>query len=223
MFTDRTTCLKFNDFISDPIPLKNGTTQGDPSSMLYFGFYNAPLIKTTKSEDELSLGFVDDSMMLVMGDSLEICHVKLKDMMERPGGGFEWSLMHNSPFELSKTVLMNFPRSYRDPIPSDLRLDKPNEDGTVTSSLTKTVASYKYLGIIFDPGLHWTLHQAKVLATTTFWSSQIWRLQNQLLAFPHQTQSSYIIPLLSPDSHTVWRYGIPTFTDQRVQTKPEAP
>ena len=36
------------------------------------------------------------------------CHVKLKDMMERPGGGFDWSYMHNSPFELSKMALMNF-------------------------------------------------------------------------------------------------------------------
>jgi hypothetical protein len=72
MLTDRTTRLKFDDFISDPIPLKNGTTQGDPSSMLYFSFYNVPLIKTAKSEDELSPGFVD-SMMLVTGDSLEIC------------------------------------------------------------------------------------------------------------------------------------------------------
>jgi len=113
--------------------------------------------------------------MLAMGDSLDICHVKLKDMMEQPGG-FEWSLMHNSPFELSKTVLMNFPRSYRDPIPSDLQLDKPNEDDMVTSSLTKPVASYKYLGVIFNSRLCWTLHQAKVLTTATCWASQIWWL-----------------------------------------------
>jgi hypothetical protein len=106
MLTDRTTRLKFDDFISDPIPLKNGTTQGDPSSMLFYSFYNAPLIETAKSDDELSPGFVDDSMMLATGDSLDICHAKLKDMMERPGGGFEWSLTHNSPFELSKTALI---------------------------------------------------------------------------------------------------------------------
>jgi hypothetical protein len=151
--TGRTTRLKFDDFVSDPIQLDNGTTQGDPSSMSHFGFYNAPLIETASSEDELSPGFVDDSMMLTIGDSLEQCHVKLKDMMERPGGGFEWSLMHNSPFELSKMALMNFPRSYRDVIPGPLSLDKPNGDGSATTSLTHPVTSYKYLGVIFDPKL----------------------------------------------------------------------
>jgi len=97
-------------------------------------------------------------------------------MMERPGGGFDWSSLHNSPFELSKTALMNFPRSYRDTIPGDLSLEKPNSDGTVSTSLTKVVMLYKYLGVIFDLGLKWTLHQAKVLATATYWFSHVWRL-----------------------------------------------
>jgi hypothetical protein len=66
--------------------------------MLYFSFYNAPLIKTASSSDELSPGFVDDSMMLATGDSLMQCHTKLKDMMECAGGRFEWSITHNSPF-----------------------------------------------------------------------------------------------------------------------------
>ena len=78
--------------------------------MLYHLFYIALLISTVMSDDELSPGFVDDSMMLAIGNSLRQCHEKLKDMMERLGGGFEWSYTHNSPFELSKTVLMNFPR-----------------------------------------------------------------------------------------------------------------
>jgi hypothetical protein len=161
--TGRTTRLKFDDYVSEPMPLINGTTQGDPSSMLYFGFYNAPLIETATTNDELSPGFVDDSIMLAVGDTLDQCHTKLKDMMERPGGGFDWSFTHNSPFELSKTALMNFPRSYRDPIPGSLSLDKPNGDGTFTPSLTHPVTSYKYLGVIFDPKLHWSLQQAKAL------------------------------------------------------------
>jgi hypothetical protein len=156
--------------------LDNGTTQGDPSSMLYYSFYNAPLIETATSEDELSPGFVDDSMMLAIGSTLAQCHAKLKDMMERPGGGFEWSFTHNSPFELSKTALMNFPRSYRDTIPGSLSLDKPNPNGTTTNSLTAPVISYKYLGVIFDPNLHWTLQHTKAVTVASFWASRIWRL-----------------------------------------------
>jgi Reverse transcriptase (RNA-dependent DNA polymerase) len=108
--TGWTTHLKFDDFTSNPIPLTNGTTQGDSSAMDYYSFYNAPLIETAVSEDKLSPGFIDDSMMLTTGDSLNQSHTKLKDMMEWAGGGFEWSHMHNSPFKWSQTALMNFPQ-----------------------------------------------------------------------------------------------------------------
>ena len=174
--SNRTTRLKFDDYLSEPIPLLNGTTQGDPSSMTYYGFYDAPLMETATTDDELSPGFVDDSMVLAIGDTLEECHAKLKDMMERPNGGFAWSLTHNSPFELSKTALMNFPRSFRDPIPGPLSLNRHNSDGSITTSQTHPVASYKYLGVLFDPKLRWTLHQKKALATATYWASQIGRL-----------------------------------------------
>jgi hypothetical protein len=133
--------LRFDNYILDPIPLENGTTQGDPLSMLYYSFYNAPLLETAKDHDELSPGFVDNSMMLAIGNNLAECHEKLKDMMERPGGGFEWSCTHNSPFEISKIVLMNFPRSHRDSLPGDLILDRPNSDGSVSTSSTKAVDS----------------------------------------------------------------------------------
>jgi hypothetical protein len=176
VLTDHYTRFRFDDYISERIPIKNGTTQGDPQSMLYYAFYNAPLIEIAHGLFELSPGFVDDSMMLAITNSLSGCHTMLKDMMERSGGGFDWSHTHNSPYELSKVRLMNFPRSFRDAIPTDLVLHKPNPDGSVTASPIKTITSYKYLGVIFDSKLHWTLHQAKVLANTSFWSSQVWRL-----------------------------------------------
>ena len=158
------------------MPLDNGTTQGDPSSMLYYSFHNAPLIKIASTDNKLFPGFVDDSMILAIGNAIGQCHGKLKDMMERPGGRFEWSYSHNLPFELSKTVLMNFPRSYRDLIRGGLILDNPNEDGTVSSTVTLPVTSYEYFGVIFDPKLCWTLQHAKALATATFWSAKLWRV-----------------------------------------------
>jgi hypothetical protein len=33
-------------------------------------------------DNKLSPGFIDDSMVLAIGDSLAQCHEKLKDMME---------------------------------------------------------------------------------------------------------------------------------------------
>ena len=82
-------------------------------------------------------------MMLAIGDTMEQCHVKLKDMMEHPGGGFNWSYLHNSPFELSKTVLMNFPRTHKDAHPEGLSLDQPNDDSTISTSISLPVGSYK--------------------------------------------------------------------------------
>ena len=84
--------------------------------------------------------------------------------------------MHNSLFKLTKTALMNFPRSYRDPIPGNLSLDKPNPDGSTTNSLTAPVVSYKYLRIIFGPKLCWSLQHMKALTAASFWASRIWRL-----------------------------------------------
>ena len=172
--TGRTTQHKFDDHILEVLQLNNGTTQEDLSSMLYYSFYNAPLIEVASSEDELSPGFVNNTMILVIGNTIAQCHTKLKDMMERPGGCFEWSYTHNSPFKLTKTALMNFPRSHRDLIPGNLSLNKPNLDGSTSNSLMAPVVSYKYLGIIFDPKLHWLLQQMKALTTASFWASRIW-------------------------------------------------
>ena len=127
-------------------------------------------------DNKLSPGFIDDSMVLAIGDSLAQCHEKLKDMMEWLGGGFSWSLSHNSPFELMKTALMNFSRSFRDSIPGPLSLNKLNPDGSVMMSLTHPVLSYKYLGVIFDPKLWWSLWHKKALAAATFWASHIGHL-----------------------------------------------
>jgi hypothetical protein len=209
--TGRTTRLKFDDYFSDPIPLDNGTTQGDPSSMNYYGFYNAPLIEIAASDDELSPGFVDNSMMLAISDTLEQCHEKLKDMMEHPNGGFDWSLSHNSPFELSKTALMNFPRSFRDPIPGALSLSKPNADRSVLTSLTHPVSLYKYLGVIFDPKLRWSLHQKKALAATSFWASRIGCLSRSASgvssAGTKQLYNTVAVPRFSYGAE-VWYTGI---------------
>ena len=174
--TGRSTHLWFDDFMSDLIPIDNGTTQGDLDSMLLYGPYNAPLIDIAASPDELTSGFVDDSMMLAVGDSLNECHDKLKDMMERPGGSFDWSTMHKSPYEMSKIGLMNFPRTPRDNPPGDLILNKVNPGGSISTSTVSVLSSYKYLSVIFELSLQWKLQQAKAHASATFWTLWIWCL-----------------------------------------------
>ena len=210
--TGRTTCLKFNDHLSEALQLNNGTTQGDLSSMLYYLFYNAPLIEVAASDDELSPGFVDDTMILAIGNTLAQFHTKLKDMIERPGGCFEWSYLHNSPFDLSKTALMNFPRSYRDAIPGNLCLDKPNPDGTTTNSLTAPIALYTVntWGSFSTQNFVGRCNTRRPSPPPPSGRPKFGDLPSQQVESPPQESNSYTIPWLSQGLPTVPRCGTPT-------------
>lgn len=96
--------------------------------------------------------------------------------MELNNGGFDWTIGHNSPFELSKLAMMDFARTPRDIPSGPLHLDRRNPDGTTTSQTVNTVESYKYLGVHFDPKLKWGEHIPKVVASATWWSQQLWRI-----------------------------------------------
>ena len=75
---------------------------------------------------------------------------------------------------------MNFSRTHRDASPEGLSLDQPNNEGTISTSIALPVGSYKYLGVLFDLKLRWSLQHAKVLATATFWLSKLWHVSKQL-------------------------------------------
>lgn len=211
MLTGRKTRLKFDDFISDLMDVLNGTTQGCPLSMILYAFYNAKLIEVAAQHFETSIGFVDDSMVLAIAKSLQEGHEIIRDMMERACGGFSWSTTHNSPFELSKLALMNYPRSYRDIIPPDLVLTRQNLDGTSTRQVVNTVSTYKYLGVVFDSGLRWTAHYQKVIASATWWSFQVARLSRISGGMPpsriRQLYNTVAVPAFTYAAD-VWYTGI---------------
>ncbi|KAF8234869.1 hypothetical protein L208DRAFT_1009994, partial [Tricholoma matsutake] len=211
MLTGHKTCLKFDDFISDLINIINSTTQGCPLSMIFYAFYNAPLIATALHKYELSISFVNNSMFLAIANLLSECHTIIKDMMERPSGGFDWSISHNSPFELSKLALMNFPCSHHDLIPTDLSLSRLNPDTSTTTQVITTVSLYKYLGVIFDPKLCWSAHHEKVIASATWWLFQVSRLSHISGGMPpsrvHQLYNMVAIPAFTYAAD-IWYTGI---------------
>ena len=176
MLSDRQTRLRFDDFLSDPIQILNGTTQGCPLSMLLYAFYNAELIEIACGKNELATGFVDDCAFVAVANSLEETHTILKDMMERPNGGLDWSRGHNSQFEISKLAVMDFPRPHKAELSPPLIIDQTHPDGTTTSSTIALTQTYKYLGVIFDPKLTWRAHITKVIASATRWTQQLWRV-----------------------------------------------
>lgn len=71
MLSKRQTQLHFDDFISKPITINNGTTQGCPLLMLIYAYYNTNLIDIVRGKHKLSTGFVDDCMFMATGDTIE--------------------------------------------------------------------------------------------------------------------------------------------------------
>jgi len=108
MLCGRRTKLRFDDYTSEWFNITNGIGQGDLLSMILYVIYDSNLVEIAKGKRELTLAFVDDTVFLAIGKTFQETHQILDDMLERRGGGFEWSSEHNSRFEPSKFALMDF-------------------------------------------------------------------------------------------------------------------
>lgn len=154
LLSNRKTKIRFDDYESDWFPIRNGIGQGDPLSMILYVIYSSDLADTAKGKKELTLAFVDDTAFIAIGKTFADTHATLVDMMEREGGGYDWSNKHNSRFETSKFALMDFTLSRtKNRPPLTLR------DSTITPT-----ANHKFLGVILDQELRWKTHAAQAIA-----------------------------------------------------------
>ena len=164
MLSNHKTQIRFNDYTSEPININNGTMQGCPLSMILYTYYNADLIDLARGKNELSTGFVDDCMFVAIGDTLKDMHQTLQNMMEHSNSGLEWSWSHNSPFEISKLAVMDFPRPNTTNNSPPLLIQSYDHNGSPTTNTVTKVQVYKYLEVTFDPKLKWGVHIANVIA-----------------------------------------------------------
>ena len=110
-------------------------------------------------------------VLLATGKDLEETHAKLKDMMIRPGGAFDWAENHHSQFELSKLALMDFsPKPHQS---TPLTLTHPSTNSVTTIKPTR---SYKFLGVLFDPKLKWTAQTDQAARSAEAWINLVRRL-----------------------------------------------
>jgi ribonuclease HI len=167
MLKDRTTILRFDNYISEPILLNNGIGQGDPLSMVLYQFYNADLLDIPEGKDESALAYVDDTILTAMASTFQQAHEILADMMTRQGGAIEWTKTHNSQFEYSKLALVNFAH-YSKKVTRSLL--------TLPSITIEPSESTKYLGVILDQGLNWKEQLAYIIGKGTKWTAQISRV-----------------------------------------------
>ena len=114
---NRRTRLKFDDHISDIIDIANGIGQGDLLSVLLYIFYNADILELTDDPlNEDILGYVDDIAVLSIGTDFKETTNKLNKLMTKQDGGLQWSRLHNSRFEVNKSVVLHLARkTARDP------------------------------------------------------------------------------------------------------------
>lgn len=177
LLTDRRTQLKFDDHTSAPIPINNGIGQGDPISMLIYLIYNADLMETPVSEREDAIGYVDDACFIAIGKTFtETTHI-LANMMEREGGGFEWSENHNSNFALDKLAVTHFARTDPSKARSTKRKDQLKApELKLRGTVVKVAKTYKYLGVHIDNQLLWKEQTERAVAKATKWVLMFKRL-----------------------------------------------
>jgi hypothetical protein len=101
MSSNRKTKLKFDGYTLDNISIQNGIGQGDPLSMALYQFYNADLLDIPSNNNEESMAYVDDTLMLAVADSFAEAYAILADMMGREGGVADWSTSHNSRLDVT--------------------------------------------------------------------------------------------------------------------------
>ena len=105
------TTLKFDGFESEAFLLSKGLNQGCPLSGLVFQFYNSDLVDiSVPGNGEDAMAFMDDTLLLVQGESLRVTNERVKQMMTRKGGGLEWSLTHQCNFAIDKFMVMGLTR-----------------------------------------------------------------------------------------------------------------
>ena len=107
----RHTRLKFDDYTLAWFELDNGIRQGNPLSMLLYLYYNSDLLEVPRGWGKLGLGYVDDMAMVAIAKDFREAHRGLRCMMTQAGVAVEWSGAHNSRFEATKSVLVDFTHS----------------------------------------------------------------------------------------------------------------
>ena len=138
--------------------------------MILYILYNADLLELAIAPEEEALGFVDDALVMVEGNTFGDNVDTLTDFMTREGGGFEWSEGHNSTFALDKLAVVHFTRKrVPDPDRRGRTIPLPAPALVLRGKTVRVENSYKYLGIHVDSQLRWTNQTHEAIAKATKW------------------------------------------------------
>jgi len=175
--TGHKTILTFDNYKSKPFKVTNGLDQGDPTSSVFYNFYNADLIEPSRDPNELKSAFVDETMFFVAGNTFQENNTKLINMMTRRGGATEWSKSHNFNFEVDKFALLHLSRKL-EPDPNHPRKQKPitRPPLHLANHTIFPTTSHKFLSVFLDQNLNFKVHANYTLGKGETYAAQLCRL-----------------------------------------------
>ena len=142
-------------------------------------------------QGEAVLLFVDDAAVLIVEKTFTEAHQRLREIMERAGGIFDWACKHNCEFGIEKVQLVDFSRRL---IPNPINPRKKIPIGRpslhLSTQVIKSQGSVKFLGVIVDNSLRWKEQNAAALAKGQDWVLQFGS-QNLQREHPGQTCASF--------------------------------
>ena len=167
----RKTRLRFDDFASDIFLIQRGIDQGCPLSVILYAFYNAALIEAADpKKGETAEGSMDDAAVLVVGDTLAAVHTQMRDFMERPGGGEDWSETHHSPFSADKFGLVNFAPKL------SIKRKKLGPPLQLRTHRVEPSPYHRFLGVLVDCELRHHPQVAEACAKGAAWAALMRRM-----------------------------------------------
>ena len=175
---NRRTTLAFDDYQTAAFIVANGLDQGDPYSGICYLIYNADLLKIPVLKvGEWILLFVDDAVIIVIGKDFAETHEKLRNIMNRTGGVFEWAKAHNCEFGIEKFQLLDITKKrVPHPINPKKRIPMPRKALVLGNQRIPSKETAKFLGIIVDNKLTWKGQCAAALAKGQDWLIQFTRI-----------------------------------------------
>jgi ribonuclease HI len=174
----RKTSLIFDDYRSETFDIDEGIDQGDAQSLIAWIIYNHQILKIfDKAAKETGFLYVDDTAVLVTGDSFSSTHDKLKDVMNRTGGITEWAASHNCSFGVENFQLLDLSRKrVKDPLRPHQRIPLPRGNLMLNGQSIKSTATVKFLGLHIDRELRWKEQLAAAIGKGREWLRQCSRL-----------------------------------------------
>ena len=154
MLINRETRLRFDDHMSEAIPISNGIRQGDLLSMGLYQFYNTDLLDILSEPNQLAITYLDDTILFTSGSIFEETHKVLVETMTKENNVITWSKDHNSPLKYSKLALIDF---------SHQNCSKPRPNLKLPHKAIEPSRSIKYLGVLLDQHLIWALQHAHTI------------------------------------------------------------